>query len=87
MRTLTVFSDPYVWIAAFVICTLHIVGALLHGAAKIVNYVNIALHIASIFLLLLLDASMEEALLLYMISALVYVAVNFFKSGKRRGEK
>ncbi len=88
---MTVLSVWYVWACLGVLVSLHAAAVFLRGMlARIASYANIALHVAYLFLLLLASAPIEEAVLLYMISALAYSIMCFAKykiSGSSFGEE
>ena len=59
---------------------IHIATQLVDGIlAKILTFVNIALHIAIIIPLLLDSVPIEEALLVYMISLFSYTLFSYFR--------
>ena len=75
---MTIFTNPWLLIALIAVCVLHILANFLPGIlAKIVNYVNIGLHIASLGLLMWQRCNVDESLLFFMISIFVYTLVAF----------
>ena len=73
------FSSVLVCVVFSIVCLLHIAAFWLDKYGKIISFVNIALHIFLFFLLLKVGAPIDEALLIYMISALVYALASFVK--------
>lgn len=62
-------------ILSVIIVALHVLSAIFSDKrSTIVNFVNIALHIALVFTMLLAGAALELLALAFMISLLVYVA-------------
>ena len=58
------------------ICALHIIGAFCSGiSAKILQFVNIFLHISLFFILLLAECNISVAVAFYMISLYLFVSV------------
>ena len=75
-----IFTTPCLLWALIAMCAIHIVTSILPGiVAKILNYANIALHLATLVQLMYFRAEVDEALLLYMISMLAYTAVAYVK--------
>lgn len=73
------YTIPYVLAVFLLMLLLHIVALIFHDpVGKILAYVNIGLHIAFLFLLLLAKIPPEEAVLLYMISVTVYFFAGAF---------
>ncbi len=70
---MTVLSFPLVLIILAASCVLHVVACIVPGIyAKITSFVNIGLHIALFWALMLADVSYEEAAVVYMASVFVY---------------
>ena len=72
------------------ICALHIISALCkEKASKMLQYVNVFLHILLFGILLLSEIKIDLAVAFYMISLYVYVAVRYavYRGGKRGGKK
>ena len=65
--------NPIVLISLGVLIALHVASILLRGiAAKLIAYLNIALHVGLMFVLLYLKLKIEEAVLVYLISVFAY---------------
>ena len=70
------------------ILTLHTLSVLLHGMlAKVFSYVNIALHILLVLLLLYIAAELSELVLIFMGSALFRVALAALAVRLPKGEQ
>ena len=68
------FESVFATALFLIICVIHILSAIANGRiVKILKYVNIGLHILLVFPLIWLGVQMDEALLIYMISALIYI--------------
>ena len=68
-----ILSYPILLGALAVLIVLHIVSLILHGmGAKLVSYVNIALHVAFLFPLAYYKIRIEEAVLCYLVSVFSY---------------
>ena len=68
-----------------VIIALHVLSAVFSDKrSAVLNFINIALHIALVFALLLAGAELELVALAFMVSLLVYVLVFWIKL--KRGE-
>ncbi|MBE6634434.1 MAG: hypothetical protein E7620_08870 [Ruminococcaceae bacterium] len=73
-----IFTNPLLLAAIIVACVLHGLAIFLPGIlSKVINYVNIGLHIASLALLMWQRAEVDEALLFYVVSIFVYTALAF----------
>ena len=85
-----IFTTPMLFAALIAMCAIHIAVSFLPSLiAKILNYVNLGLHIATLVLLMYYRADVDEALLLYMVSIFVY-SVNAavrYKIGSKRKNK
>ncbi len=71
-------AHPYLLISLLVLIALHVLAAVLYRrrlVAKILNYVNIGLHIALLPLLAYMKLTIEEAVLFYMISIFSYTLI------------
>ena len=74
------FTTPCLLWVMIAMCVIHLAVNILPGiVAKILNYLNIGLHLATLVQLMYYRAEVDEALLLYMISMLVYTAVAYVK--------
>ena len=70
-------------------CALHLLSAILkENIAKILQYVNVALHIFAFCVLMLAEVKIETAVLFYMASTFFAALVSYvgFEIEKRRGE-
>ena len=68
-----ILSYPILLGALAVLIVLHIVSIILHGmGAKLVSYLNIALHVAFLFPLAYYKIRIEEAVLCYLVSVFSY---------------
>ncbi len=66
-------STPIIMAILALIIAIHILAAVLkETASRILNFVNIFLHIAMVPLLIYYKFTVEESVLLYMISVTVY---------------
>ena len=85
---MTILQSPAVCAAFCLLIALHITAAIFNGkVSKIINIVNITLHIALIFPLLICKIPIDEAVLLYMISTLAYTLARYIKSSlEKRGD-
>ena len=74
------FETPLVLVTLLVLIGLHI-GILFmpEVLAKIMTYVNIGLHIAILPLMLMYQYTIEEGVLVYMISVFSYTLASFIK--------
>ena len=71
---MVLFDSTFAAVLFCVICLVHILGTFTNGkCAKTLRYVNIGLHIILILPLVWVGVQLEEALLIYMISAIVYM--------------
>lgn len=78
------------WVALAVSCGLHLISFFLDNKiGKIVNFVNIALHIAYIPVMLFAKFKIDLAVLVYMISVFVYTLPRFIQQllKEKRDEK
>jgi hypothetical protein len=74
------FSCPAVLALLALLIVLHIVGAFVKEPfARILNYLNIGLHLLMLAPFILYKFTIEEAVLVYMISVFAYTAVAFLK--------
>lgn len=74
------FSCPVVLALLALLIALHIVGAFVKEPfARALNYFNIGLHLLMLAPLILYKFTIEEAVLVYMISVFAYTAVGFLK--------
>lgn len=65
--------NPIVLISLGVLIALHVASVVLRGTwAKLIAYLNIALHVGLMFVLLYLKLKIEEAVLVYLISVFAY---------------
>ncbi len=74
-------------VAFFIIILLHAASAFLKcSIAKLLNYVNMGLHIVVILMFLLAEVSLDAVALCFMSDLLVYVVLNILavSSEKRR---
>jgi hypothetical protein len=75
-----IFTTPLLLYALIAMCAIHVITSVVPGiVAKILNYVNLVLHIATLYLLMYTGAKVNEALLLYMISMFIYSLVYFVR--------
>ena len=84
------FSTPVVLLFLALLILLHFVSLVARGKmAKILNFVNIFLHIALFIPLLDNKFSIEEAVLVYMISLFAYTlfAVLLYRRAVKRSER
>jgi hypothetical protein len=64
---------PAVLISLSVLIVLHVLSMALRGtAARLIAYLNIALHVCLLFVLSYLKLKIEEAVLVYLISVFAY---------------
>lgn len=88
-----IFTTPLLLYVLIAMCAIHVVTSVVPRiVAKILNYVNLILHITTLYLLMYTGAKVNEALLLYMISMFVYSLVCFvryeiFAFVKKRADK
>lgn len=81
------YTIPYVLIPFLLMLALHIVALVFRDPiGKIIAYVNIGLHIAFVFLLILGKVTLEESVLLFMISVSVYLFAGAFSARRRPSE-
>ncbi len=82
---MTVFTSLTVWLVLSAVLLLHIASVVLPSLyAKIAIFVNIALHIALVWVLLAIKAPLDETVVICMISVFFYTLLSFVKY-KRRG--
>ena len=75
-----IFTTPLLLYALITMCAIHVITSIVPGiVAKILNYVNLVLHIVTLYLLMYAGAKVNEALLLYMISMFIYSLVSFVR--------
>lgn len=73
-----IFKSAFTLIILGVVCALHLLSQLTSGIlAKSLAFVNIALHIGLLFVLMLEEIPIAEAVLAYMFSTFVYVLIFF----------
>ena len=78
------YTIPYVMAMFLLMVVLHIVPLFFHDTiGKIIDYVNIGLHIVFVFLLILGKVPLEESVLLFMISVSVHLFVGAFGARRR----
>ena len=69
--------------AIILIISIHIISAFMKdNIAKILQFVNIGLHIALFLILILSDIPIDEAVLSYMISVFTYLLVGYIRHGR-----
>ena len=79
-----IFQSVYALIVTAVVISLHIVTAFSKPMlAKILNYVNISLHIVLFLTLILENVPIDEAVMVYMFSIFVYLSARFVRIGGR----
>ena len=85
---MTILQSPAVCAVFCLLIVLHVAASIFIGkVTKIINIMNITLHIALIFLLLICKIPIDEAVLLYMISTLAYTLARYIKSSlEKRGD-
>ena len=86
---MTLFSNLPAVIMLSAILVLHLFNFILPGIyAKILGYVNVALHIALVFPFLFGNVEVKDAALAYMISAFLYIlfAFIFYRLRRRRDD-
>lgn len=83
--------NPFGWISIAIFAlaaAIHTLTALLDGKLmKILEYVNVALHIAGFFTLLLAKASLELLLLSFTLSFLYYLVFRIIFTRRKEGEQ
>ena len=86
-----IFTSALSLISLGVVCGVHIASRLAPGIlSKILDVVNVCLHIALIFVLMIEEIPIEESVLCYMISVFVYTLCSFLAHrlhGNKRGVK
>ena len=85
---MTIFSSPLILAASIALIFLHVVPRLTRGiVSKIIEIVNITLHIVLICGMLFARIPYEEVVLVLMLSLFVYVVLYcvFSKIGAREG--
>ena len=79
-----IFQSTYALIITVVVISLHIVTAFSKSLPfKILNYVNIGLHIALFLTLILENVPIDEAVMVYMLSVFVYLAARLVRISTR----
>jgi hypothetical protein len=69
-----IFLNPLAYISYFFITALHFAAPMLPPLGeKILKYVNVALHVAFYFVMMLCRIPLNEAVLLYLLSLLLYL--------------
>ena len=87
---MVLFTTPSILVALILVSGLHIASSFTPGiVSKILNYVNIALHLASLVLLMWQKCEVDETLLFYIISIFVYTVIAFvrYEIGARRAKR
>ena len=80
-----IFKTPIALALICVMLIIHVLSSILRDRiSKILNYVNLCLHILLILPLILGGVPIDEAVMLYMLSVLVYTLTRFI-SGSIRG--
>ena len=70
-----IFLNPLAYIGYFAVVALHFVAPVLPPLSeKILKYANIALHVILYFVMMLCRIPLDEVVLLYMLSLLLYAA-------------
>ena len=80
-----IFLNPLAYISYLIIVALHFVAPPLPPLSeKILKYANIALHVAFYFVMMLCRIPLDEVVLLYLLSLLLYLlsALHFRKLKK-----
>ena len=81
-----VFKTPLVLCVVCVMLALHIISYFTSDViSKILTYVNIALHIVLVYPLIHYGFTIDESVLLYMISTFVFVTARFIGARFGRG--
>ena len=82
-----IFESPLSLILSALVCVLHVSGAFVGKlAARIINVVNIIIHIALICVFLYDGVPLDEAVLVFMLSVFVYTLTRFIIYEVRRRE-
>ena len=69
---------PTLLLGLLLFILLHIASAIVRGKlSKLLNYVNLALHIIFLIPMMTLGLTIEDAVLMYMISVFVFVGSRF----------
>lgn len=85
---MSVFEAPLVLCVFCVMLALHIVSCFTSElVSKILTYVNIALHISLLFLLIYFGFTIDKSVLMYMISVFVFVGSRFILRGREENKE
>lgn len=83
-----IFSHPLAYILYLIAVAVHFAAPAMPGfAEKILKYANLSLHVAMYFVMMLCRIPLEEVVLLYMLSLLLYVLSALLWQSLRKSER